>query len=63
MREGVMIVYLLPFIYLVVCALVAYFGRNTRIGYWGTFFLSILVTPVIVIIALILLGPIIRRQA
>jgi hypothetical protein len=63
MREGVMIVYLLPFIYLVVCALVAYFGRNMRIGYWGTFFLSILVTPVIVIIALILLGPIIRRQA
>lgn len=57
-----MITYLLPFIYLIVCALTAYFGRNTRIGYWGTLFLSVLVTPVVVIIALILLGPVLRRQ-
>ncbi len=58
-----MITYLLPFIYLIVCALTAYFGRNTRIGYWGTLFLSVLVTPVVVIIVLILLGPVLRRQA
>ena len=52
-----MIVYLLPFVYLGVCALTAYFGRNTRIGYWGTFFLSILVTPFVTLIGLILLAP------
>jgi hypothetical protein len=51
-----MIPYLLPFIYVIVCLLTAYFGRNTRIGYWGTFFLSVIVTPLVVVIGLILLG-------
>lgn len=55
--------YLLPFIYLIVCALTAYFGRNTRIGYWGTFFLALLVTPFVVVAGLLLLGTIGRRQA
>lgn len=54
--------YLLPFIYLIVCALTAYFGRNTRIGYWGTFFLALLVTPFVVVAGLLLLGTINRRQ-
>ena len=54
--------YLLPFIYLIVCALTAYFGRSTRIGYWGTFFLSLLVTPFVVVAGLLLLGTINRRQ-
>ncbi len=51
-----MIPHLLPFVYLIVCFLTAYFGRNLRIGYWGTFFLSLIVTPLVVIIALILFG-------
>jgi hypothetical protein len=58
-----MMTYLMPFIYLVVCALTAYFGRNTRIGYWGTFFLSVLMTPFVVVIGLLLLGTINRKQA
>jgi len=49
-----MIPQLLPFIYVIVCFLTAYFGRNMRIGYWGTFFVSLIVTPFIVVIALIL---------
>lgn len=49
-----MIPQLLPFIYLIVCFLTAYFGRNLRIGYWGTFFLSLIVTPFLVVVALVL---------
>jgi hypothetical protein len=52
-----MIAYLLPFVYLAVCGLTAYFGRNTRIGYWGTFFLTLFVTPFVTLIGLVLLGP------
>jgi hypothetical protein len=58
-----MLAYLLPFIYLFVCALTGYFGRNTRIGFWGTTFLSIVVTPLPVLIGLLLLGSISRKQA
>ena len=58
-----MTAYLLPFISLGVCALTAYFGRNTRIGYWGTFVLSIFVSPFLVIVGLLLLGTVSRRQA
>jgi hypothetical protein len=57
-----MIVYLLPFVYVAVCALTAYFGRRTRIGYWGTFFLAIIVTPFVALIGVLLLGPT-RRTA
>lgn len=52
-----MISYLIPVLYVVVCFLVAYFGRNTRIGYWGTFLLSLLLTPLVTIVAVIILGP------
>lgn len=58
-----MIVSLLPFVYLIVCALTAYFGRKTRIGYWGTFFLAIILTPFITLIAILLLGPDRRRSS
>jgi hypothetical protein len=58
-----MIGYLLPFVYLAVCALTAYFGRHTRIGYWGTLLLSIPLTPFVVLIALILLAPVKRAVA
>ena len=58
-----MLGYLLPFIYLFVCALTGYFGRNTRIGFWGTTFLAILVTPLVVLIVILLLGSIARKKA
>lgn len=58
-----MLGYLLPFIYLFVCALTGYFGRNTRIGFWGTTLLAILVTPLVVLIGILLLGSIARKQA
>lgn len=44
-------------IYLGLCLLVGLRGTRTRIGFWGTFFLSILITPVIMYLALVLLNP------
>lgn len=35
------------FLYLVLCGLAGFLGRKRRIGFWGFFFLSILVTPLI----------------
>lgn len=50
--------YILPItIYLLLCLLVAYRGRKTKIGYFGTLLLSILLTPVVVFIALLILTP------
>ena len=46
-----------PVLYVAVCALAAYFGRNTRVGYWGTFILSLIFTPFLVVIVLLLFGP------
>ncbi len=34
-------------IYLALCAVAGFMGRHRRIGFWGFFFLSILVTPAI----------------
>ena len=57
-----MIAYLLPFIYLFVCALCAYFGRDTRVGYWGTFILSIFLTPLLVVLVLVIFAPAPKTQ-
>ncbi|CDY73254.1 hypothetical protein BGLT_02671 [Caballeronia glathei] len=44
-------------VYLVLSLLVAYRGRRTRIGYFGTFLLSLFLTPVLVFVGLLLLTP------
>ncbi len=33
-------------LYILGCMLAAYLGRNTRIGYWGFFFISVMLTPI-----------------
>ena len=38
---------MVPFVYITLCLLLAYFGRRRRMGFWGMFFGSIVVTPVI----------------
>ena len=58
-----MLEYLLPFVYAFVCLLTGYFGRNTRIGFWGTTILALLVSPPIVLIGIVLLGTLPRKQA
>ena len=52
--------YLWPVLYVVVCLLAAYFGRGTRLGYWGTFVMSLIFTSFLVVIFLLLFAP--RRQ-
>jgi hypothetical protein len=39
-------------LYFLGCKAVAYYGRRTRIGYWGFFFLSLLFTPLATLIFL-----------
>ena len=34
-------------VYLILCGISAFLGRKRRIGFWGFFFLSILITPII----------------
>jgi hypothetical protein len=46
-----------PVLYVVVCLLAAYFGRATRLGYWGTFVVSLIFTPFLVVLFLLLFAP------
>ena len=39
-------------LYFLGCVVVAYYGRRTRIGYWGFFFLSLLFTPLVTLVFL-----------
>ena len=42
----------LALLYFLGCKVVAYYGRRTRIGYWGFFFLSLLLTPLVTLVFL-----------
>jgi|tagenome__1003787_1003787.scaffolds.fasta_scaffold18719380_2 hypothetical protein len=44
-------------VYLVFCFLVGLCGRRRRIGFYGTFLLSFLATPLLVLIVLMLTAP------
>jgi hypothetical protein len=55
---------LLPIlVYLALCILVSFKGVDTRLGFLGTMLLSVIFTPLIVFIALILFEGRIRRSA
>jgi uncharacterized membrane protein len=45
------------FAYVVLCFITGYFGRNRRIGYFGTVVLSFLITPLLMLMILIFFGP------
>jgi hypothetical protein len=47
----------LVIIYLVFCVLVGLCGTQRRIGFFGTFLLSFLFTPVVALVVLILTAP------
>ncbi len=52
----------MPFVaYFILCVLIGYLGRNSRIGFWGVTFLSIFFTPVLTGMVLAMLGN--RAQA
>ncbi|MFT4714306.1 MAG: hypothetical protein ACI9E4_000853 [Pseudohongiellaceae bacterium] len=49
---------ILILVYLVSCALVATLGTERRyLGYWGWFFISVLVTPIIAMMILLITQP------
>ena len=43
--------------YILLCFLAAYAGRYRRMGFYGTFFISLLITPLIMLLLLTLFGP------
>ena len=43
--------------YIFLCVLVAWIGRNARLGFWGVFIIASLATPFITFLFVILLGP------
>ncbi len=47
----------LVFLYVVFCILVGICGSQRRMGFTGTFIFSLLVTPVLVLIVLLMTGP------
>jgi hypothetical protein len=44
-------------IYVLACLLTALFGRQRRMGAIGTFLMSLLITPVLMLLVLALTGP------
>jgi hypothetical protein len=47
----------LVFLYVVFCILVGICGSQRRMGFTGTFIFSLLVTPVVVLVVLLMTGP------
>jgi hypothetical protein len=43
--------------YITVCLLTGFCGTHRRMGYWGTFFLALFVTPLVVLPVLFITGP------
>lgn len=48
-------------LYMIAVVIVSYMGRDSRLGFWGVFVVSFLVTPLITFIILILFDR--KRQA
>jgi hypothetical protein len=44
-------------LYIICCLLTGYVGRYRRLGYLGTFVLSLLITPVLMLLILGMTGP------
>jgi xanthine/uracil permease len=42
--------------YIILCVLVGYLGRNSRVGFWGVAVLSAVFTPVITGLVMMMLG-------
>lgn len=53
----IMLMILFGLIYVALCAMTGVMGRHTRIGFWGFLFLSLLVTPLLPVVAIYLTSP------
>ncbi|MDA7511206.1 hypothetical protein N8612_05955 [Verrucomicrobia bacterium] len=38
--------------YLLVCGLIAYFGKDKKLGFWGNFIISLILTPLVGLVVL-----------
>ena len=52
----------LMFIYAAACTLVGMLGTNRTMGFWGYFFASAVLTPVVGFIMMLISGPLVRRE-
>jgi hypothetical protein len=43
--------------YILVCLLTGFAGNHRRMGFWGTFFLALLITPLVLLPVLFITGP------
>jgi hypothetical protein len=53
--------FLLLLAYVALCVVAGYAGRHTRVGFWGVFFISILITPPVAVLLMILFHPRLRQ--
>jgi hypothetical protein len=44
-------------VYILVCLLTGFCGSHRRMGFWGTFLLALLTTPLVVLTVLFITGP------
>lgn len=49
--------FLLLLAYAALCVVAGYAGRKTQVGFWGSFFISFLITPPLAILLMILFYP------
>jgi hypothetical protein len=43
--------------YIIACLITAFCGTHRRMGFWGTFFLALFTTPLLVLPVLFITGP------
>ena len=46
--------------YLVFCVIAGYLGKDSRLGFWGVFYVALILSPVLAFLMVILFG---RRDA
>jgi hypothetical protein len=44
-------------VYILACLLTGFAGTHRRMGFWGTFFLALITTPLVVLLVLFITGP------
>ncbi len=49
--------FLLVLAYVALCLVAGFAGRHTRVGFWGAFFISLLISPPLAILLMILFNP------
>ncbi|HET9537431.1 MAG TPA: hypothetical protein VFP43_19170 [Mesorhizobium sp.] len=50
-------------VYVVFCLLTGLCGIQRRLGYWGTFIISLFITPVVMLLVLLLTAPTERAES